>query len=433
MKKTLHSLWLVVTYFVVVLIVSSSQVNSKQNNASLPTQFPENLPPLATKTFFHTITVEAATANLNLNRVVKNTRTFPYSAVSQVFTTYSKHTLKGTGSIIYDKYVITAAHNIYNKELKEMPKKIQIIPGAYSDGKKTIAPFGQYTVIKKSIPKEWLNNFNPKYDIAILELNQAVGRKTGNLNLSTQLTKNITLPSFPGEYYINNKHPRMVSTSGSYSSASAKFLYYNLYTANGSSGAPVFDTNKKIIGIHTTGASKSNAALRITPTLMTFINQATKKTVPKNTVRSKTTINKQVSVKKNNETRWTNLNFTTKKGTTTGLIGSVYKTTQLVTMSNGERYYSLYDKNNTFQGYVKSSAVVEVKAVSFNKKVSIKNGATTRWNNFFFSSKRGTTKGLVGKNYQAKLIYTLGNGQKYYSIYDNKNNWHGYVNVSAFK
>lgn len=50
---------------------------------------------------------------------------------------------------------------------------------------------------------------------------------------------------------------------------------------------------------------------------------------------------------------------------------------------------------------------------------------------FFSSAKKGSTSEKLGKVYNAKYSYTLGNGVLYYSLYDNKGTWIGYLNANA--
>lgn len=102
---------------------------------------------------------------------------------------------------------------------------------------------------------------------------------------------------------------------------------------------------------------------------------------------------------------------------------------------NGKKYYKVY-QGKKYQGYISASDVTSLKAKSYNKNIKIqKKSAYTRWGDLFFASKKGQTK--QGQKYLAKYYYVLGNGKKYYSIYQTnsqgKQVWKGYVNADVTK
>lgn len=142
---------------------------------------------------------------------------------------------------------------------------------------------------------------------------------------------------------------------------------------------------------------------------------------------------KDVTLTKDDYTRWKTLYYSSKKGTTKK--GDVYYAKYYYKLGNGKKYYSLYRKDSKnrdiWQGYVNVSGFQDLKYKSEGKKVGVLKDYT-EWKNFYFSIKKGTTKSILNKEVTAKGSYTLGNGKKYYSIYDSDNKWLGYVNISAF-
>lgn len=142
---------------------------------------------------------------------------------------------------------------------------------------------------------------------------------------------------------------------------------------------------------------------------------------------------KDVTLTKDDYTRWKTLYYSSKKGTTKN--GDVYYAKYYYKLGNGKKYYSLYHKDSknkdVWQGYANASGFKDLKYQSEGKKVGVLKDYT-EWKNFYFSIKKGTTKSLLNKEVTAKGSYTLGNGKKYYSIYDSKNKWLGYVNAGAF-
>ena len=130
-------------------------------------------------------------------------------------------------------------------------------------------------------------------------------------------------------------------------------------------------------------------------------------------------------------TLWKDFLYKEKKGATKH--GQVYKATRYYDV-NGARYYSLYKTNkdgkDEWQGYVNKNAVRELKAEKVNKTKKVVKDYTL-WSNFYWTKKRGTTKDYMNKKVMVKYQYTIGNGSRYYSIYDQNNRWLGYANANS--
>lgn len=103
---------------------------------------------------------------------------------------------------------------------------------------------------------------------------------------------------------------------------------------------------------------------------------------------------------------------------------------------NGKTYYSLYDNQNKWQGYAEAGSV---KVVGGKQGAYISDGRTvlvmkknyTIWGSFAFNKTKDNTTNVLNKQYIAKGRYEHGNGSTYYSLYDNKDNWIGYLNAEA--
>lgn len=105
---------------------------------------------------------------------------------------------------------------------------------------------------------------------------------------------------------------------------------------------------------------------------------------------------------------------------------------------NGATYFSLYDADGKWYGYLNAEATSDLKGpegnyLSDGRYVSISKDNYTVWNNLNFSKVKAQTKDLYQKTYQAKCRYEHFNGDTYYSLYDNKGTWLGYLNVRAAK
>ena len=105
---------------------------------------------------------------------------------------------------------------------------------------------------------------------------------------------------------------------------------------------------------------------------------------------------------------------------------------------NGSRYLSLYDNKGKWLGYMneKGAKVASNKGgvaqnVKFNKKIVKKN--YTIWNNLHFSKKKGNSNQYLNQTLFVKVQYNHFNGSTYYSLYNSKNQWLGYIHANATK
>lgn len=181
------------------------------------------------------------------------------------------------------------------------------------------------------------------------------------------------------------------------------------------------------MAIHTNGGKTFNFGTRITPQYLDYIKYWIGTPVAH-------TYNKKVSISKEGQQLWGDLQFLKVKSEIKGKLGKVYNAIYYYNHPNGNKYLSLYNKDGTWAGYSNMNHSVNVTAVSYNKKVVITKKKYDLWNSFYFDSKKGKSDAYVNKPVIAKYIYTLGNGRQYYSLYSIKSDkWLGYVNVNATK
>lgn len=102
---------------------------------------------------------------------------------------------------------------------------------------------------------------------------------------------------------------------------------------------------------------------------------------------------------------------------------------------NGSTYLSLYDKKGQWYGYINQRATKvgngpQGAFIKDGRTVTIKRRNYTLWQNFKWSPRSNTTK-VMKKNYTARGKYQHYNGSTYYSLYDAKGRWQGYLNSKA--
>lgn len=144
---------------------------------------------------------------------------------------------------------------------------------------------------------------------------------------------------------------------------------------------------------------------------------------------TRTYLKKNVSINSRNQNLWTDFTYKAVKGKSSkyydgnqNLVAKVhYK------LSTGYEYYSLYDKNNKWQGYINTKFTSGLTAQAFDRNVTITKSYPI-WKNLFWDKK---STAVIGKKYDAKYVYKTGNKKSYLSLYDSKGIWAGYINKEA--
>ncbi|WP_242590047.1 peptidoglycan DL-endopeptidase CwlO [Enterococcus sp. DIV0840] len=125
------------------------------------------------------------------------------------------------------------------------------------------------------------------------------------------------------------------------------------------------------------------------------------------------------------------------KNTSDKLLNNTYQAKLRYNHSNGATYYSLYDSNGNWQGYINSKAV---KKGNGKQGVWLKNDdfvtVTSKdaiiWEDINdFSSKKGSSANLYQKTYHAQGRYNHFSGEVYYSLFNDKGIWQGYINKKS--
>lgn len=203
------------------------------------------------------------------------TSDFPHSAHGVLLMKFRNFTSEngyafGSGTLISPYLVLTAAHNIYNKENYHDDQKVigeveeaWFIPGM--NDKNT--PFGKIKVKKWYYPdqykKIYSNSCDDTEDYALLVLNQPVGEKTGYFGIQiaprNHLEKlKITVTGYPSSYPSQEppKKPdeyQMWNMQGNVKVVNENYIAYDSYTMDGNSGGGVWSEEGEdyfVWGIH---------------------------------------------------------------------------------------------------------------------------------------------------------------------------------------
>lgn len=146
--------------------------------------------------------------------------------------------------------------------------------------------------------------------------------------------------------------------------------------------------------------------------------------------------NKYVTITSKGYNTWSNFSWKTRQPART-ITNKTYLAKGKYHHINGSTYLSLYDKQGKWYGYIneksgKISKGQEGAYIADGRKVKIASKNYNTWSNFSWK-KRQSTKNMYNKTYTARGRYQHINGSTYYSLYDTKGNWHGYINATAVK
>ncbi|MEG0619038.1 MAG: hypothetical protein RR557_07060 [Bacilli bacterium] len=140
-----------------------------------------------------------------------------------------------------------------------------------------------------------------------------------------------------------------------------------------------------------------------------------------------------VKITKQNYEMWQSFSWSLKNNTN-NVYGQIFQAKGRYQHFNGSTYYSLYDNKGTWYGYLNASATQKTNAqgsyISDGHYIKITKKNYTIWQNFKWV-KRSNSSNYYGQSLQAKGKYVHFNGSIYYSLFDDKGNWIGYLNDTA--
>lgn len=197
---------------------------------------------------------------------INPTTSYPWRAIcSLIIRTRTGKTYIGTGWFNGPGTVVTAGHCLYLHNEGGWPLSIEVIPGRNA----TLKPYGSVVCTNFKSVLGWTRDKKRDFDYGaiILPSNRKLGSTVGFFGFGTRTdafirSKVLNLSGYPGDKGGSTQwfHSRAIK------SLNSKVLTYEIDTAGGQSGAPVWykDGNARwAVGIHTHGHSSGNSATRI--------------------------------------------------------------------------------------------------------------------------------------------------------------------------
>ncbi|MGE3359367.1 MAG: serine protease [Acidimicrobiia bacterium] len=199
---------------------------------------------------------------------IRNTTAAPWRRLCALRITFpSGRTYRGTGFLIGPRAVATAGHCVYLHSEGGWAQKVEVIPAASGPA----APYGSVVSSQLRSVGGWVNNRRPESDYGCIVLpTGAFGGKSlgsfgvGALSAQELVARPAVLAGFPGD----KPFAEMWGMARKIKIVGAATLTYDIDTAGGQSGAPVYinrNGSRTVVGIHNYGSSGGNSATRVTP------------------------------------------------------------------------------------------------------------------------------------------------------------------------
>ncbi|SHO56772.1 trypsin-like serine peptidase [Vibrio quintilis] len=186
---------------------------------------------------------------------VNNTTSAPYKYIGRI-------AIGCTGTLIGEKYVLTAGHCVSNGS-GSWYKELDFSAGQNGSSK----PWGTTSWKTAVTTSAWLNSGDSNNDYALIVLDEAPNGGYASWGVYSGGSHEVT--GYPGDKPFGT----MWTDSGSTTAVSDYRICYTFDTAGGESGSAIRDSGNVIRGIHTTGSTSRNCGTRLTSSVYSTLKQ----------------------------------------------------------------------------------------------------------------------------------------------------------------
>jgi glutamyl endopeptidase len=174
---------------------------------------------------------------------VSDTRAYPYAAIGQVRAFWGAQGYAGTGVLVGPDRIVTAAHCAYRAELGGWPDLVMFVPGRNA----TVRPYGTVQATRFVVPIEYTQTALPRYDVAVVTLETAVGEDTGWLPLAAAdldpaglVNLSVHSAGYPADAPGGAPADSLFAADGSLLSYATGLLQTDVDAVVGQSGSPIW-------------------------------------------------------------------------------------------------------------------------------------------------------------------------------------------------
>lgn len=196
---------------------------------------------------------------------IQNTNEWPHRIHAQLTMTRGQEVWGGSGVLVGPHHLLTCAHNVYNRlgEQGNYFEGISVYP-ALNDN---ISPFNSARVVKAYVFREWVDRGDPRFDMALLLLDQSIGNFTGwggllSTTPAELLQEEVSITGYPGDKGLR----QMWTMNHRIQTVMDEEFDYIIDTYPGQSGSAVW-TNRlampMVLGVHTLGDNLRNSGVRL--------------------------------------------------------------------------------------------------------------------------------------------------------------------------
>lgn len=204
---------------------------------------------------------------------VSSPTSFPYCAIAFLKIYFPSGTQTGTGFVLASGKVVTAAHCLYNLHdghVGETPTSITVYFG-WNNQNSVQSVTAQASAFH--VNSKWDSNLDANYDYGVIDINSSITSVTRKFTYSKTVNANTkyTLTGIPYDkkVYFGNY---MYTDTGKVDSWDDRTIQHSLNCCGGISGAPLYDSDNKVVGLHTWSTDEYGTATRITNDLISMLS-----------------------------------------------------------------------------------------------------------------------------------------------------------------
>ncbi|MBF8807510.1 MAG: trypsin-like peptidase domain-containing protein [Enterococcus lacertideformus] len=201
--------------------------------------------------------------------IVMNTKEAPYNSITFI----AVDGAVGSGAVIGKNTVLTAAHVVKNIRNNPTKDSIYVVPGR--DG--SSVPYSKFKIKAVHIPQSYIEKPSVDTDIAVITVDTLDGKSIGDivpilpykLTNTVEVGTDLVTAGYPGD----KPWGTMWTSKGNSLDQTKTRIYYNMDTAGGQSGSPIYNLNNEIIAVHTTGAGNKNFGTKLNDEYYQFVSE----------------------------------------------------------------------------------------------------------------------------------------------------------------